>query len=61
MTCGKCQGFVLEDSQDVRCINCGWRGWTRHPTEADVAGPGEKWAFEALHRRKQQREGKYAS
>lgn len=60
MTCGKCCGFVIEEREEIRCINCGWRGWTRHPTEDDVRGCGERWALEALARRKQQREGNYA-
>lgn len=25
--CPRCQGFVLDCTIDIKCVNCGWRGW----------------------------------
>ncbi len=39
MYCGKCQGLMLTEYGETRCINCGWRGWPRNPELADLHAP----------------------
>lgn len=34
--CEKCQGCWHYEYGDWRCLNCGWRGWPRQPTPADL-------------------------